>query len=133
MWTAETEVMVSQLCLMCGRTLNCQTLFLGAHVQYKLVVDEDVKKSNKQTNKPVLFLQSSKAFSHCCQLKNLQIMSMPENPASLSSGTLLLSQFDVRRVLLKGCSLLASEGDQYDSTLVGRFGHNLLTYQNAAV
>ncbi|GFO18590.1 TATA-binding protein-associated factor 172-like [Plakobranchus ocellatus] len=37
-----------------------------------------------------------------------------EDPPSKGCGTLLLSQFDVKRVLLSGCSLLASEGDQYD-------------------
>ena len=42
--------MVSQLCLKCGSTLNCQTLCLGARPRYKLVVDEDVKKPTKQTN-----------------------------------------------------------------------------------
>ena len=61
---AETEVMVSQLCLMCGSMLNCQTLCLEARPRYNLVVDEDVKNSTNQTNKalckdadlPVLFL-----------------------------------------------------------------------------
>ena len=48
MWPAETEVMVSQLCLMCGSTKNCQTLCLGARPQYSLVVEEDVKKPTKQ-------------------------------------------------------------------------------------
>ena len=47
---AETEVMVSQLCLMCGSTLNCQTLCLGARPRYSLVVDEDVKKPTNQPN-----------------------------------------------------------------------------------
>ena len=41
--------MASQLCLMCGSTANCQTLCLGARPRYSLVVDEDVKKPNKQT------------------------------------------------------------------------------------
>ena len=50
-WPAETEVLVSQLCLMCGSTLNCQTLSLGARPRYSLVVDEDVKKpTNQPTN-----------------------------------------------------------------------------------
>ena len=40
--------MVSQLYLMCGSTLNCQTLCLGALPQYSLVVDEDVKKPTNQ-------------------------------------------------------------------------------------
>ena len=45
--------MVSQLCLMCGSTLNCQTLCLGARPRYSLVVDEDVKKpSNQPSNQP---------------------------------------------------------------------------------
>ena len=35
---------------MCGSTLNCQTLCLGAYLRYSLVVDEDVKKPTKQTN-----------------------------------------------------------------------------------
>ena len=43
--------MVSQLCLMCGSTLNCQTLFLGARPRYNLVVDEDVKKPTNQRTK----------------------------------------------------------------------------------
>ena len=50
MWPAEIEVMVSQPCLMCGSTQNFQTLCLGARPRYNLVVDEDVKKPNKQTN-----------------------------------------------------------------------------------
>ena len=29
MWRAETEVMVSPLCLVCGSTYNCQTSVLG--------------------------------------------------------------------------------------------------------
>ena len=41
--------MVSQLCLMCGSTLNCQTLCLGARPRYSLVVDEDVKKPTNQS------------------------------------------------------------------------------------
>ena len=51
MWPAETEVMVSQLCLICGSTSNCQALCFGARPRYSLVVDEDVKKPNKQTDK----------------------------------------------------------------------------------
>ena len=47
---AETEVMVSQLCLMWGSTQHCQTLCLGACPRYNLVVDEDVKTPN-QPNK----------------------------------------------------------------------------------
>ena len=39
--------MVSELCLMCGSTKNCQTLCLGVRPRYSLVVDEDVKKPNK--------------------------------------------------------------------------------------
>ena len=54
MWLAETEVMVSQLCVMCGSTKNCQTLCIVARPRYNLVVDEDVKKSNKQTNKQTI-------------------------------------------------------------------------------
>ena len=43
--------MVSQLCLMCGSTLNCQTLCLGARSRYSLVVDEDVRRpTNQPTN-----------------------------------------------------------------------------------
>ena len=49
--SAETEVMVSQLCLMRGSTLNCQTLCLGARPRYSLVVDEDVKKPTNQPTK----------------------------------------------------------------------------------
>ena len=41
--------MVSQLCLMCGHTYNCQTLCLGARPRYSLVVEEDVKKPTNQT------------------------------------------------------------------------------------
>ena len=51
MWPAEIEVMVSQLCLMCGSTQNCQTLCLGAGPRYNLVVDEDVKKTTNQHEK----------------------------------------------------------------------------------
>ena len=47
MWPAETEVMVSQLCLMFGSTQNFQTLCLGARPRYGLVVDEDQKKKKK--------------------------------------------------------------------------------------
>ena len=46
--------MVSQLCLMCGSTLNCQTLCLGTRPRYNLVVDEDVK---KPTNQPTSIIQ----------------------------------------------------------------------------
>ena len=48
---------VYQLCLICGSTLNCQTLCLGARPRYNLVVDEDVKKPTNQTNK--LFISIS--------------------------------------------------------------------------
>ena len=51
MWPTEMEVMVSQLCLMCGSTLNCQTLCLGARQRYNLVVDEDVENPTNQPNK----------------------------------------------------------------------------------
>ena len=51
MWPAETEVMVSQLCLMCGSTSNCQTICLGARPRYMLVFDVDVKKPTNQPNK----------------------------------------------------------------------------------
>ena len=40
--------MVSQLCLMCGSTSRRSCL--GARPRYNLVVNEDVKKPNKQTN-----------------------------------------------------------------------------------
>ena len=52
--------MVSQLCLMCGSTLNCQTLCLGARPRYSLVVDEDVK---KPTNQPTKSSSSSSSSS----------------------------------------------------------------------
>ena len=55
---AETEVMVSQLCLMCGTTYNYQTLYLGARPRYSLAVDEDVKKLTKQTKLTRLLSQS---------------------------------------------------------------------------
>ena len=42
--------MVSRHCFMCGSTLNCQTLCLGARPRYNLVVEEDVK---KPTNQPL--------------------------------------------------------------------------------
>ena len=48
--------MVSQLCLMCGSTQNCQTLCLGARPRYGLVVDEDVKKPNKKNKKTKPFI-----------------------------------------------------------------------------
>ena len=51
MWPAETEVMVSQLCLMCGSTLNCQTLCLGARPRYNLALDENEKKPTNQQTK----------------------------------------------------------------------------------
>ena len=41
---------MTQLCLVCGSTENYQTLCLGARPRYNLIVDEDVKKPNKQTN-----------------------------------------------------------------------------------
>ena len=44
--------MVSQLCLLCGSTYNCQTLCLGARPRYNLVVDEDFKKPTQPTNQP---------------------------------------------------------------------------------
>ena len=40
---------------MCGSTLNCQTLCLGARPRYSLVVGEDVKKPTNQTNLSPLF------------------------------------------------------------------------------
>ena len=43
--------MVSQLCLICGSTYNCQKFCLGARPRYNLVVDEDIKKPTKQTDK----------------------------------------------------------------------------------
>ena len=54
--------MVSQLCLMCGSTLNCQTLCLGARPRYSLVVDEDVKKPINQPTKilATIFLKKKK-------------------------------------------------------------------------
>ena len=42
---------------LCGSTLNCQTLCLGARPRYNLVVDEDVKKPTKQTNNPTVETQ----------------------------------------------------------------------------
>ena len=59
MWPAETEVMVSQLCLKCGSTLNCQMLCLGARPRYNLVVDEDVK---KPTNQSFLWIDENQIF-----------------------------------------------------------------------
>ena len=46
----DIAVMVSQLCLVCGRTLNCQTLCLGARPRYNLEVAEDVKKPTNNNN-----------------------------------------------------------------------------------
>ena len=65
MWPAETEVMVSQLCLMCGSTKNCQTLCLGARPRYNLVVDEDVK---KPTNQPTWQRVAANNTNLCCRL-----------------------------------------------------------------
>ena len=49
MWPAETEVMVSPICLVCGSTKKLSDLSLGTRPWYSLVVDENVKKRNKQT------------------------------------------------------------------------------------
>ena len=46
--------MVSKFCLICGSTYNCQTLCLGARPRYNPVVDENFKKSTKQTNKALM-------------------------------------------------------------------------------
>ena len=43
MWPAEAEVMVSQLCFVCGSSL-------GTRPRYNLVVDEDVKKRKKKNH-----------------------------------------------------------------------------------
>ena len=78
--------MVSQLCLLCGSTLNCQTLCLGARPQYKLVVDEDVKKPTNQLTKcqrkRVLFTYRSKM----CNSSQLTLISVlrPYDPAKLT-------------------------------------------------
>ena len=45
---AETEVMVSPLCLVCGSTSDVNP---GTRPRYSQVVDEDFKKPNNQTNK----------------------------------------------------------------------------------
>ena len=60
MWPAETEVVVSQPCLMC-----CQSLCLGARLRYNLEVDENVKKLNEQTNN---LLSLALSLSYCVRL-----------------------------------------------------------------
>ena len=92
MWPAETEVMVSQLCLMSGSTSNCQTLCLGARLRYNLVDDEDVKKPTKQTkqnkqNTNRLVADESKPKKYVVQLKcqrcfcerSLNLVSIPHS------------------------------------------------------
>ena len=49
---AETEFMVSQLCLVCGKHVKLSDVSLWTRPRYSLVVDEDVKKPNKQSNTP---------------------------------------------------------------------------------
>ena len=49
MWPAETEVMVSPLCLVCGSTY-CQTPSLGSRPRYSLVADDDFKKPTTLKN-----------------------------------------------------------------------------------
>ena len=56
--------MVSQLCLMFGSTQNFQTLCLGARPRYGLVVDEDVKKPNKNKQTMEAKLISSLVILH---------------------------------------------------------------------
>ena len=71
--------MVFQLCLMCGSRYNCHTLCLGARPRYNLVVDEDVKKPNKQTNES----------SACWASHSSPFLS----PVSLSSISVCLSVY----------------------------------------
>ena len=61
---AETEVMVSPLCLVSGITLNCQTLCLGTRSRHSLNVDEDVKKPTYQTNQLGLYHNYDKSLCH---------------------------------------------------------------------
>ena len=84
--------MVSQLCLMCGSTYNCQTLCLGARLRYSLVVDEDVK---KQTNKQALFSSASLSLYPYLLSPSIAIChplsSLFSPPPSLTSFSLSLS------------------------------------------
>ena len=49
MWPAETEVMDSSLCLLCGfQHVKLSDVSLGTRPPYGLVVDEGVKKLTKQ-------------------------------------------------------------------------------------
>ena len=51
MWPAETKVMVFPLCLVCGmQHFKLSDFSLGTRPRYSLVVDDDVKKRNNQTN-----------------------------------------------------------------------------------
>ena len=74
MWPANTEVGVSRL--MCGNTLNCQTLCLGAHPRYNLVVDMDVNKPNKQTNHDLALLSRYLSWNPTkkLQISNLKVV-----------------------------------------------------------
>ena len=49
---------------------NCQTLCLGARPRYNLVIDEDVKKPNKQTNKT--------EQDRTCQTQYIFLKSLPQ-------------------------------------------------------
>ena len=52
MWPAETEVMVSPLCLVCGSTYNCQTSVLGPVRDIALLLTRTLRNQpTKQTNK----------------------------------------------------------------------------------
>ena len=84
--------MVSQLCLMCGRTLNCQTICLGARPRYNLVVDEDVKKPTKPN-------QNVSSFSYFLQLFTcvgivVQVLIIPSDVGTVYSVVLCPHQID---------------------------------------
>ena len=82
---AETEVMVSPLCLVSGITLNCQTLCLGTRSRHSFVVDEDVK---KPTNLDSIIWPISLS-SQCQEKDTLWIHTVEDNDENLITGTKL--------------------------------------------
>ena len=68
--------MVSQLCLM----YNCQTLCLGARPRYSLVVDEDVKKPNKQTSDRLRQKSWSARSVSCVAARTMSDVSLGTRP-----------------------------------------------------
>ena len=99
-WPAETEVIVSQLCLMCGSTLNCQT-------RYSLVVDEDVKKRNNQNYvQRFTFFFSGQFGRHHARFHNNWNLSIPLRLPILTSIGFCLDKVQTQLLLILSVLLI---------------------------